>query len=201
MDSVEREILRMCSPMVPAPIAFEALKSAMRWRDVAKGERLARQGVVSGDLFFVEVGILRYVSVTPAGEKTGQFFDEGRFVGDTHALHTGGPALHGIDVVEAGRVAVIPVTALNAAFDGDHALERFGRVLMTESMLGSQRRSVNLLQLSAEERYSSLFRMRPQLARRAPQYMVASYLGITPEALSRIRKRRSACDQPRRHEV
>lgn len=188
---IEHEILRLCSPLVPASAPMAALRAAMRARDVQRGEQLARQGQMGGDLYFIERGILRTYYNFKATELTGQFFDAGRFVGDPHALCTDDPAVQNIDVVEAGTVVSLSRTALNAAFDSDHALERFGRNLMTESMLGSQRRAANLLQLSAEELYASLFRMRPQMARRLPQYMIASYLGITPEALSRIRKRRT----------
>jgi CRP-like cAMP-binding protein len=61
---------------------------------------------------------------------------------------------------------------------------------MEEGVAGSQRRTANLLQLKPDERYARFVASRPELARRVPQFLIASYLGITPEALSRIRRRR-----------
>lgn len=187
---IEQEILRMCSPLVPNVGPMAQLKCAMRTRDVRKGAELAHQGKDGGDLYFIESGIIRSYFIGGPAEVTGQFFDRGRFAGDVHALCTDGPALQGFQVIEDGQVIAIPKAALNRAYDSDRALERFGRVLMTESMLGSQRRSANLLNFTAEERYESLFENRPLLARRIPQYLIASYVGVTPEALSRIRRRR-----------
>jgi CRP-like cAMP-binding protein len=188
---IEQEILRMCSPLVPSASAMAALGSAMRCRDVLKGEQLARQGQLGGDLFFVESGILRSYYTSGGTEVTGQFFDRGRFFGDVQALCTDGPAMHSIDVIESGQIVMLSPAALNAAYDADHALERFGRNLMTISLLGTQRRAAALLRSSAEELYDALMQQRPELARRLPQFMIASYLGITPEALSRIRRRRT----------
>lgn len=188
---IELEILRMCSPLLPAPGPLQRLLRAARARDVAKGEQLAREGVRGGDLFFIESGIVRSYFVGRSAEVTGQFFDRGRFFGDVQALCTDEPGVQNFEVIEAGRVVMIGRDALNAAFDSDHALERFGRILMSEAMMGSQRRSANLLKLNAEEMYAALLENRPQLARRLPQYLIASYLGITPQALSRIRKRRT----------
>jgi CRP-like cAMP-binding protein len=69
-------------------------------------------------------------------------------------------------------------------------MERAGRRWMEEGVAGSQRRTANLLQLKPQERYARFVATRPELARRVPQFLIASYLGITPEALSRIRRRR-----------
>jgi CRP-like cAMP-binding protein len=188
---IEQEILRMCSPLVPSADAMAALRATMRCRDVEKGEQLALQGQVGGYLFFVECGILRSYYTGRGTEVTGQFFERGCFFGDVHALCTDAPAMHSIDVIETGRVVMLTPAALNAAYDSDHALERFGRILMTVSLLGTQRRAAALLRNSAEEMYDGLMQQRPELARRVPQFMIASYLGITPEALSRIRRRRT----------
>ena len=98
---------------------------------------------------------------------------------------------------QAGDFLEEPVEALNAAYDADHALERFGRRLVEEAMSGSQRRTASFLQLSPEERYTRFVATRPEIFRRVPQFLTASYLGITPEALSRIRgRRRKPGDEP-----
>ncbi len=67
--------------------------------------------------------------------------------------------------------------------------ERFGRVLAENVVIGSQRRTASLLFDSPEERYLKLIAERPKVVERIPLHHIASYLGIKPESLSRIRKR------------
>lgn len=113
-------------------------------------------------------------------------------VTDVFGFTTGSPALQNIDALAESELLAIPRAAWYAAYDADHAVERFGRRLMEEAMAGSQRHSASLLRLSPEQRYARFVETRPNTARRVPLYVVASYLGITPEALSRIRRRRTA---------
>lgn len=163
----------------------------MKVRTLAKGQHLTRQGEPSQALYFVRSGLIRYYYLADGVEHTGQFFDEGTVVADVHALLTGASGLQNIDALEPSVVLEIPRSALQMAFDEDHALERTGRRWMEEGMAGSQRRTASLLQLKPDERYARFVAMRPALAKRVPQYLIASYLGITPEALSRIRRRRA----------
>jgi CRP-like cAMP-binding protein len=166
------------------------LESAVRVKTLAKGEHILREGDRAEAAFFVRTGVLRYYYLADGVEHTGQFFDEGRMMGDIAALTTGAPALQNIDALTPAEVLMIPHAALLAAYDADHGIERYGRRALEESMAGSQRRTANLLKLSPADRYAAFVRNRPEVARRVPQYVIASYLGITPEALSRIRRRR-----------
>ncbi len=97
--------------------------------------------------------------------------------------------MQAVQAIGAARVLRLPREALLAAYGADHAVERFGRLMIEEALVGSQRRSANLLTLTPDERYRRFVETRPEVARRVPQYLIASYLGITPEALSRIRGR------------
>ena len=184
-------VARYSAPLRATDRATAALLQTISTRKVAKGEHLFRQGDTAQALYFVTAGLLRYYYLADGVEHTGQFFNEGMFVADVAALTTGSPGLQNIDALEAAEVLVIPRAALFAAYDADQAYERFGRRIMEEVVAGSQRRSASLLMLSPEERYERFLAARPQVARRVPQYTIASYLGITPEALSRIRRRRA----------
>ena len=191
------QILRLAAPLTPAPATLEALSRASRVRVFAKGQHLARQGDRAAGLFFIRSGLVRYYYLADGVEHTGQFFDEGKIVGDVFALTQQAPGLQNFDALEDCEVVLLPVEALNAAYDADHALERFGRRLVEEAMSGSQRRTASFLQLSPEERYTRFVATRPEIFRRVPQFLTASYLGITPEALSRIRgRRRKPGDEP-----
>jgi CRP-like cAMP-binding protein len=160
-------------------------------RRLEKGEHLFREGESAQHLYFIQRGLARYYYLANGVEYTGQFFDEATFVADVYALTLQLPGLQNIDVLEPTEVLVIPYVDLLLSYDADHAMERFGRRISELSMVGSQRRTASLLQQSPGERYLRFLEARPEIARRVPQFLIASYLGITPEALSRIRKRHS----------
>lgn len=184
-------MLRGAAPLKPHPTAEAAFMGALHERTLTKGQHLLREGDPGEAIFFVRSGLLRYYYSADGVEHTGQFFDEGTFVADVFALTSGAPSLQNINALEASEVIVIPLAAMMAAYDADHGFERFGRRMMEAALAGSQRRTASLLKLSPAARYRRFVEMRPEVARRVPQYTIASYLGITPEALSRIRRRRS----------
>jgi CRP-like cAMP-binding protein len=189
--SLEFEILRLCAPLQPEPKAHSVFLASLKEKRFQKNEHLMREGDAVNELYFIRSGLMRYYYMGDGVEHTGQFLDQGMFFTDILAVFNRVPALLNIDALDVCDITIIPVNVLFDAYDADHAYERFGRRLMEQSMMGSQRRTSNLLKYSPEERYAQFVVARPEVAERIPQYMIASYLGITPEALSRIRRRRS----------
>jgi CRP-like cAMP-binding protein len=190
-DDLKTAIAALARPLPCDPAVLANLMTRVRPRRVVRGELLCRQGEPAPSMFYVRSGLLRYFYLGDDAEHTGQFFDAGMMVGDVFSMGGGETALQNIDVLEAGELLVVPIAALHAAYDRDHGLERFGRRLIEIGMIGSQRRTAALLQRSPEQRYDDFVSTRPEVARRVPLYLIASYLGITPEALSRIRRRRT----------
>lgn len=178
-------------PLVPDDRTLEALAQSARRVHAAKGEPLLRAGEPATALFFVQGGLLRYFYIDAASglERTGQFFEAGQVLTDARAFLTGEPATQTIEALEPSVIVSLPRTALYKACDEDHAIERFCRLLAEEALTGSQLRTARMLLLSPDERYRLFLASRRALAERLPQYLIASYLGITPEALSRIRAR------------
>jgi CRP-like cAMP-binding protein len=186
-------------PLEPSSVVLEVLANASDTMDFAKGDHLLREGDVAGHLFFVARGLLRYYFLDDetGEERTGQFFNEGQVFTDAASFLGQTPATQFIDALEEGEVLRIPRDALYAAYNSDHALERFGRLMLENALVGSQRRAANLLRLTPDERYRTFVTTRPEVARRVPQYLIASYLGITPEGLSRIRGRLARQGRPK----
>lgn len=184
-------IRRAAAPLQLRDETVGELAEACDLQSFAKGRDLLRQGEVAGHVFFVVAGLLRYyfTDAETGEERTGQFFDEKRFFTDAASFLVQAPATQAIQALEDTLVLRIPRAALYQAYAQDHAVERFGRLMVEEALIGSQRRAANLLTLGPDERYRTFMRTRPEVARRVPQYLIASYLGLTPEGLSRIRGR------------
>lgn len=179
-------------PLTPRASALTRLHKGARHRVLKKGDHILRAGTVADEVFFVHKGLLRYYFNDPnddGQERTGQFFDEGIVVTDAESFLAQIPAEQNFEALEASSIVVLPRNVLVAAYDEDHAVERFGRLMLQEALIGSQRRASRLLTLQPEDRYRRFIETRPEVARRVPQYLVASYLGLTPESLSRIRRR------------
>ncbi len=187
------EMSERAAPLVPAPCAIDRLLARCRSRTIEKGAAALEAGTVAGEVLFVGRGLLRMVTVDAetGTTRTAQFFDAGQAITDPVSFLIGVPTEQRIEAVESTQVLGIPKTALMEAYDRDHAIERFGRLLVEEALIGTQRRASRLLNLSVEDRYETFLRTRPEVARRLPQYLIASYLGVTPEALSRVRARRA----------
>lgn len=179
------------APLTMNPPVIKRLSETATFRTFDKGEHLLEADQVAGNLFFVNSGLIRYYYIDErAGEeRTGQFFDANNVYTDVMSFGTQLPSSQYIQALEPSEILSIPRNAIYDAYSDDHALERFGRMMFERALIGSQVRTASFMSESVEDRYRKLISARPDLARRVPQYILATYLGITPEALSRIRRR------------
>ncbi len=184
-------ITRSVAPLVPTQDTLKGIAKACTLQIVGKGEHLLRVGDIAAHIYYVSRGLLRYyfLDADNGEERTGQFFDENQVFTDASSFLSQTPASQSIQALEKSEVVCLSRAALYAAYASDHAMERFGRLMLEAALVGSQRRSTNLLTLTPDERYRAFVQARPEVATRVPQYLIASYLGITPEGLSRIRGR------------
>jgi len=192
LAAFSRRLQTAAAPLIPGATALNRLQRGARHRVLAKGDHILRAGIVADEVFFVHQGLLRYYFNDPSDggqERTGQFFDEGVVVTDAESFLARVPAEQNFEALEKSSIVVLTRAVLNRGYDEDHAIERFGRLMLEEALIGSQRRASRLLTLQPEDRYRLFVETRPEVARRVPQYLIASYLGLTPESLSRIRRR------------
>jgi CRP-like cAMP-binding protein len=182
-----RALLARYVPLTDA--AWGRFAAVLRPRRLRRGAHLVRAGERVGTLWFVVAGVLRRYTVAEAGEVTTGFLVEHSFATDYLALcadaHSTSSlqALTPVHVLAAGLADLRRLSTVDAEWRGFAAAA--GRALVRRR----ERRHVELLTRSPEERYGDLLRECPTLIDRVPHYHVASYLGIAPESLSRLRRR------------
>jgi CRP-like cAMP-binding protein len=178
--------------MVPLTEAeFAPIAAVLTTRTLSKKEFLLRPGEVCRQLSFVTQGVLRLFTTDDKGhEVIDQFALEGWWVSDLYSFLTHEPATYAIDALEPAQVLQLDQAASQHLLDTAPKYERYFRLLMQNNYIATHRRLALALGRPAEEKYDALLAATPTIMQRVPQHLVAAYLGITPEFLSRIRSRR-----------
>ncbi|GAO45451.1 Crp/Fnr family transcriptional regulator [Flavihumibacter petaseus] len=168
---------------------FEVLSAKIKVKTLKKGTTLTTPGSDEEAGFFVSRGLLRsYVVDSKGREHILQFAPERWWIGDRGNLYLGRPATFFIDAIEDSRVAVIDGDFIEWGKEICPRLGQFDLYLLNHFIINLQQRITLLLAASAEERYLSFQQVYPDVLLRVPQQMVASYLGVTPQSLSRVKK-------------
>ena len=125
-------------------------------------------------------------------ERIIQFGIEGWTISDLYSFLTGESATYNIDAVEDSELLLINKSAHEEMLLTMPKYETFTRLNITGAYLAMQRRLTSIISMPLEERYSNFVNQYPQIVQRFPQHMIASYMGLTPETLSRLRRRISS---------
>ena len=158
-------------------------------KKLKKHQFLLNEGDVCRYIGFVNSGCLREYSIDNKGaEHIIQFAIEDWWVSDLHSFLAGLPATYNIDALQDSEVLLIEKSAREELLDNCPKMERCFRLLIEANHVATQQRIADSLSASAEERYLKFIKTYPKLLEQVPQSHIASYLGITPQSLSRIRK-------------
>lgn len=158
-------------------------------REFEKGEHFLRAGDICREVLFIETGIFRHF-LNREGEELIYFFAaENDFVSDYESFLSGEPSDKNIQALEAGRGLTINRDDLQCFYRDVKYGERFGRLALEQIFIANLRQVTSFYQDTPAERYESFARSYQYLQNRIPQYYIASYVGIKPESLSRIRRR------------
>lgn len=155
---------------------------------VEKGTVLLEQGKYSDEGYFVLKGCLRTYYIIDGEEKTTEFYTE--MEGVTPAcVSSKKPSAYYISCIEDSIISVSTPKMEQAIFEKFPKFETLCRILSEELLTKNQNSFAAFKTSSPEQRYLDLLKNRPHLLQRVPQYQLASYLGITPQSLSRMRAR------------
>lgn len=163
--------------------------SILKVKKLRKRQYLLQEGTVSNNQYFVNSGCLRLINIDQKGaEHVVQFAIEDWWINDMYSFLTQQPARYTIDALEETEVIYIEQKKWETLFERVPKFERFFRMLLQNAFIVNQERIIAAMSSTAEERYLHFLQRYPQFEQRIPQHQIASFLGITPESLSRIRK-------------
>lgn len=163
--------------------------SHFKKESVGKNQTLVREGQVCTKLYFIEQGAGRSFYLKEDGKEITQwFFTEGKFMSSIESFFQQIPSIYYLEMLEDSVVYSITRENLDRLFEKYPNMEKFGRLLSTE-MLTRVVNKLNALQFqTAKERYEYMLTEFPDISTRVPLGYIASYLGMTQETLSRIRR-------------
>lgn len=156
---------------------------------LAKGEHWLHAGDVCGHVGFIISGLVHAYYIAQGVQVTQEFYFENTYATSYVSFLTGQPSMRYLQALDDTHLLVLSREDLYRFYSGSQDAERMGRLIAEAAFMRFDHRTQQFLLKPPEQRYRDLLKDRPNVMQRVPQKHVASYLGIQPESLSRIRKR------------
>ena len=166
------------------------LQSIFLIRNFSKKRVLLEQGKVCKNLFFVEEGSLRAFNTNAEGkEATIMFAVQDWWITDMYCFANQKPAMLSLEALEDTKVVVLDFDSLELLLQRLPKFERLFRILFQNAYAREQLRVLDMISLTTEQRYRRFLIKYPQIVEKVTQKQIASYLGVTPEFLSSVKKK------------
>ena len=168
---------------------FDYCKSLFVPKSLSKKHFLLQEGEVCRYQGFVEQGMLRSYTIDDKGaEHIMQFSPEGWWVADLSSYITGETSQFNIEALEDSEILLLTKPSWDQLMRKIPKFEHYFRIIIQNHLIATQKRLMQSITETAEEKYLKFIETYPECLQRVPQHMIASYLGITKETLSRLRK-------------
>lgn len=176
--------------VTPTDADLHVFKGILQEIAVSKGTFLLKPGTHVKHEYFVIKGCLKayYIDVK-GGKHILQFAVENWWIGDFDAFYNQVPSKLYIEAIEDSRLLSINYDSLQNLYDEAPIFERYFRILITKAFISQQKRILSTQEKNTQERYVEFCTSYPHIEDRVANYDIANYLGVTPENLSRIRKK------------
>jgi len=181
--------IKAIMPIDTELLVYEELFQKFELKQLKKNEVWEKQGQISLHMGFINKGMLRQYYLKDGNEFTDFFFLEEDFVGNYISYLSKEPSHTITQALEPTELLVLPFEEFESWFPQHPEIEQISKMIGDQKLFELNKRNSSLLMDSPEERYYKLIETKPDLFNRVPQYLIAQYLGIRPESLSRIRKR------------
>ncbi len=167
----------------------EEFSKILEIKRYAKKEFILAEGDVCDKIFFINSGCVRDFFNIEGEEKIIEFFFENSWYTDYGSFLSGRPTIENLQAIEPCEIAFFRKENLYKLYLTNPVFERVGRVMAENAFMNLMNISTARTIQDPEERYLNLLKQRPELFERIPQHYIASFLGLQPQSLSRIRKR------------
>ncbi|MEP6628380.1 MAG: Crp/Fnr family transcriptional regulator [Ginsengibacter sp.] len=171
---------------------IEIVKDLFKKKKMCKGELFLKEGAVCGYLGFVHKGLLRHFINDDGEDVTYSFSMENDYVCDYESFISRLPSPKNIVAMENVSLCVISYQDLQTFYETTMSGERFGRLLLERIFSKAINHIISTHTHNAEQRYLNFLSSFPDIGQRVPQYYIASFIGVKPPSLSRIRKKYAA---------
>jgi len=168
---------------------WDAFTEIIRFKTLKKKELLLEEGKVCNFIAFVNSGILREYSFLNGKEATLDFVDDNKFISDYQSFIMEVPSKQYLEALTDVDLLILRKDDINFLYDKYKIWERFGRLIIEAIFCGVEQKRKMIISTSLDEQYRDFVAAYPQILQKVPQYYIASYLGISPEHLSRLRKK------------
>ena len=157
---------------------------------IKQGEFAERAGDCSKYMMHVNTGCLMTYHTDPEGnDHVIQFSTPGWWTGDLHSLLSGDPSIYSTRALTDSSALLLPKREMERLLNRFPKFEKYFRIIFQNSLVTHQHRIIQALSYTAEQRYEAFLKKYPTLEQFVPQKYIASYLGMTPEFLSKIRRK------------
>jgi CRP-like cAMP-binding protein len=167
----------------------EIIKKLFHYKVFNKSDYLLEEGNISRYLAFIDKGLVRYYQSNLGEEKTYYFNKEGEWIGDYQSFIPRVPSTTNIQALEKTYAWIISYEDLQIFYAQVKQGERFGRITIEQVFINTVKQISSLYTDKPELRYEKFIQKYFDISQRIPQYYIASYVGVKPQSLSRIRKR------------
>ncbi len=179
--------------IIPFTAAEKAiLESAFTFRQVPKKFKLSEEGKIAREMYFVVKGLVRLYYTKDGGEITGFIFKENLFASSYDSFLRQTPGIQTLETLEDCDLLVISHNGLNELYERLPKMQVLARKVAELRFINVQLILSSFILDSPEERYRKFEAQHGDLLLRVPHHLIASYLGITPVSMSRIRKRNTS---------
>jgi CRP/FNR family transcriptional regulator, anaerobic regulatory protein len=184
------KILQSINAIVPLNSEEEnAFLQILEVKTFKKKDFLLQEGKICNKVTFINSGCMRLFYNIDGVENTVQFFFADRWYTDYASFLTGKPTIENMQALQDSEVVQVKKEDLYKLYDEMPVFDRVGRVFAENAFLSISQLNQMKTNEEPELRYLNLLKQRPEIIQQIPQHYIASYLGIKPETLSRIRKR------------
>jgi len=167
----------------------ELIKTSFKLLVLSKHDFFLKAGEVNKNIGFLEKGLVRYFVYKDDEESTFEFTKEGEFIADYQSFNNKTESIQNIQAIEDCEILLINFDNVQTIFNNTKNGNLIGRLIIEHRFDIMVNQLLAIYMQNHEERYKSFIKHYSDLNQRIPQYLIASYVGVKPESLSRIRRR------------